>query len=194
MAQNDDIVVVSGLPRSGTSLMMKMLQAGGLPLLVDHVRQPDEDNPEGYFEFENVKKLGAGEAVWLSEARGKAIKIVSPLLKSLPSIYSYKVIFMKRHLGEVMASQRRMLARHHEPAEPTSDEELAEIFRKHLRQIETWLMAQPNFAVLMVDYNKLVFDPSPLVEQINVFLGGGLDESAMCHAVNPQLYRNRITT
>lgn len=192
MVPIDHIVVVSGLPRSGTSLMMKMLWAGGFPLMVDNVRRPDEDNPEGYFELERVKKLSSGDIAWLSEACGKAIKIVSPLLRSLPSTYSYRVIFMKRHLGEVLASQRRMLARHNEPVDPTSDQELAEIFTKHLRQVETWLAGQPNFVVLTVDYNLLIADPRPLAEQVNAFLGGTLDVSAMCKAVNPQLYRNRV--
>jgi len=192
MPQIDGIVIVSGLPRSGTSLMMKMLGAGGLSLMVDWVRRPDEDNPEGYFELERVKGLSSGEVEWLAEAYGKAVKIVSPLLKFLPVTHFYKVIFMKRHLSEVLASQRRMLIRRNEPADSTTDEELAAIFTKHLRQVETWLASQSNCDVLFVDYNALVVNPRPLAEQVNLFLGGGLDVYAMCQAVNPQLYRNRV--
>lgn len=127
MQTNDpysEIIVVSGLPRSGTSLMMKMLAAGGLPLLVDGLRVPDDDNPEGYFEFEQVKALASGDHTWLPEAQGCAVKIISSLLKFLPEAYFYRVILMQRHMSEVLASQHRMLIRRGEPVDTLSDEKL----------------------------------------------------------------------
>lgn len=188
-----DIVVVSGLPRSGTSLMMKMLAAGGLPLLTDGLRVPDEDNPEGYFELEQVKKLNVGEQAWLAAAGGKAVKVISALLKALPGTYTYKVVLMKRRMNEILASQRRMLIRRGEPADAISDERMGALLARHLQQVEDWLAAQPNISLLIVDYNALIADPQDHAAQVNAFLGGGLDAPAMRAAVNPQLYRNRST-
>src|SRR5215813_2579369 len=104
------IIVVSGLPRSGTSMMMKMLAAGGLPVLVDAIRAADDDNPNGYFEFEPVKQLADGQNEWLTEAGGKVVKIISALLEYLPKSYHYKIIFMERELKEILASQQKMLS------------------------------------------------------------------------------------
>ena len=140
MQTNDphsEIIVVSGLPRSGTSLMMKMLAAGGLPLLVDGLREPDDDNPEGYFELERVKALVTGDDAWLAEARGHAVKVISSLLKFLPGTYSYRVILMQRRMSEVLASQRRMLMRRGEPVDTLSDEKLAVISVRHLQQVQS---------------------------------------------------------
>ena len=186
------IIVVSGLPRSGTSLMMKMLTAGGLPLLTDGLREPDDDNPEGYFELEQVKALAIGDQAWLSEAQGRAVKIISSLLRFLPATYSYSVILMQRRINEVLASQRRMLVRRGEPVDTLSDAKLAAISAKHLQQVQAWLAAQPNIAVLTVDYNALVADPPQHAAWVNSFLGEHLNVAAMCAAVNPQLYRNRV--
>jgi hypothetical protein len=188
---NAEIIVVSGLPRSGTSLMMKMLAAGGLPLLVDGLRQPDDDNPEGYFELERVKALATGDHAWLPEARGRAVKIISYLLQFLPGTYSYRVIVMQRRMNEILASQRRMLIRRGEPVDTLSDEKLAAISARHLQQVQSWLAAQSNIAVLSVDYNALVADPLPHVASVDTFLGGRLNVVAMSAAINPQLYRNR---
>src|SRR5687768_1736541 len=106
----DVITVVSGLPRSGTSMMMKMLEAGGLEPVVDHVRKPDEDNPKGYYEFERVKAL-ENDREWLPEAKGKFVKVISMLLRHLPADHRFKVIFMQRNMPEVLASQKKMLVR-----------------------------------------------------------------------------------
>ena len=185
------VIVVSGLPRSGTSAMMKMLAAGGVPLLTDAVRGADDDNPDGYFEFEPVKELRKGEHAWLRDAPGRAVKIVSGLLTGLPLDFSYQVIFMNRRISEVLASQRKMLIRRGEPADAIPDDRMAAIFAKHLREVHAWLAAQPNIAVLEVDYNALIADPRPHAAQVDRFLDGDLDIAAMCAAVNPDLYRNR---
>lgn len=187
----DPIVVVSGLPRSGTSMMMKMLEAGGLPVLTDDIRTADVDNPKGYYEFERVKQLDKGDHAWLADAQGKVVKVISALLEHLPPGYSYRVIFVERQIDEVLASQKKMLARRGEPTDRVSDEEMARLFAKHVQKVKVWLSAQPNFAVLYVDYNRMLADPLPYVRQVNQFLGSKLDEARMAQAVDPELYRNR---
>jgi len=186
------VVVVSGLPRSGTSMMMKMLEAGGLPLLTDNIRTPDEDNPRGYYEFERVKQLPKGDVAWLADAVGRAVKVISALLEHLPPTYQYKIIFMNRNLQEVLASQRKMLARRGEDPESFDAEEMARLFTKHLRQIKRWLATQPHMEVLEVNYNQMLQDPEPYVREVNRFLGGWMDERAMMEVVDPALYRNRV--
>ncbi len=186
----DIITVVSGLPRSGTSLMMSMLQAGGLDTLVDNVRQADEDNPLGYYEFEKVKQLGEDQA-WLQDARGKAVKVVSAHLQDLPPIYTYKVIFMRRKMEEILASQRHMLIRRGEPTDRVSDEEMAALFMGHLERVTNWIARQSHMPVLYIDYNDLLKEPTDDAARVNQFLGGGLDTESMIQAVDPALYRQR---
>lgn len=185
------ITIVSGLPRSGTSMMMKMLEAGGLPVLTDHQRAPDEDNPKGYYEFERVKKLPEGDYAWLPEARGKVVKVISALLEHLPGGYDYRVIFMQRKMEEILASQKQMLVRADKPSENISDDDLAAMYRRHLASVQAWLAARPNFCVLYVDYNDLLVRPETHIPQINRFLGGNLDMNKMTYVVDPSLYRQR---
>jgi hypothetical protein len=188
--EDNTIVIVSGLPRSGTSMMMKMLEAGGLAVLTDHERKPDEDNPKGYYEFERVKQIKEDQA-WLPEARGKAVKMVSALLEHLPDDYRYKVIFMRRHVEEILASQRKMLIRRGEETDRVPEERMAEMFRRHVQKVEAWLAEQPNVDVLYVHYSAVLADPYPQADRVNDFLGGGLDAGAMGHVVDPSLYRQR---
>ena len=184
------ITVVSGLPRSGTSLMMSMLDAGGLLPLVDYVREADDDNPRGYYEFERVKQLKQDQT-WLPSARGKAVKVISALLAQMPAGECYKVIFMQRNMQEILASQRRMLERRGEPSDKIGDSEMAALFERHLKQVTGWLSSQPNMSVLYVDYRQLVRSPHEQTGAVNAFLGGWLDENKMAAAVDPALYRNR---
>jgi hypothetical protein len=186
----DTITVVSGLPRSGTSMMMKMLEAGGLTPLTDHQRVADDDNPRGYFEDERVKRL-ARDASWVGEARGKVVKVVSPLLRHLPPQYRYRVVFVRRDMAEVLASQRQMLIRRGERADALGDDTMAEAFRKHLAAVETWLAQQPNIDVLYVTYHEVVEAPARHAEQISRFLGNGLDTGRMATAVDGALYRQK---
>ena len=186
----DFVTLVSGLPRSGTSMMMKMLEAGGLPVLADHVRTADEDNPEGYYEFERVKKIEHDQA-WLDDARGKVVKMISALLRHLPPAYRYKVVFMRRWLDEVLASQRQMLIRRGKPTDTTSDGRMAELFTTHLARVETWLAEQPNVDVLYVSYNELVADPEPRCAEVARFLGLPLDPKRMASVASGALYRQR---
>ncbi len=157
----EPVIIVSGLPRSGTSMMMKMLEAGGLQVYVDNLRTPDVDNPEGYYEYERVKQLDKGDTAWVMDARGQVVKVISALLEHLPPGNEYRVLFMQRSLDEVLASQQKMLQRREEAGDAISDEEMAALFRKHLATVTAWVRDQPNFAVLDVDYNQLLADPNP---------------------------------
>ncbi len=186
----DFVTLVSGLPRSGTSMMMKMLEAGGLGVLADHQRTADEDNPEGYYEFERVKKIEHDQA-WLDEARGKVVKMISALLKHLPATHRYKVVFMRRNLEEVLASQRQMLVRRGKPTDTTSDEKMAAFFTSHLARTGAWLAEQPNIAVLYVSYNDLMQDPERHCAEVVRFLGLPLDASRMASVASGTLYRQR---
>jgi hypothetical protein len=185
-----DVVLVSGLPRSGTSMMMKMLEAGGLAVLTDHIRTADEDNPKGYYEFERVKQLEHDQA-WLEDARGKVVKLIAALLKHLPADYRYKVIFIRRRIEEVLASQRAMLIRRGEPTDDISDERMADLFARHVELVEAWLAEQPNIDVLYVHHHDTLANPAEQARRINHFLGGTLDEARMAAVVDPALYRQR---
>jgi hypothetical protein len=185
------IVVVSGLPRSGTSMTMRMLEAGGLHALADGVRTADEDNPRGYFEDERVKDLEQmADKGWLKAARGRVIKVISMLLKELPKGNSYQVLFMRRNLHEVLASQRKMLERRGESSD-TADEKMLELYQSHLEKVEIMLRLRPEFDAIYVDYRSVVDSPRDEAERINRFLGGGLDVDRMTAVVEAQLYRNR---
>jgi hypothetical protein len=186
----EEIVVVSGLPRSGTSMMMKMLEAGGVEGVTDGIREADEDNPEGYFEFEPVKRLKEGSA-WMAEARGKGIKVVSGLLRDLPPGYRYKVIFMRREMGEVLASQRAMLVRRGKEVGEAEDAQLRELFAGHLAEVEQWLRRQPHFEVLDVGYERGIDEPLEVAQAVGAFLDRELDIERMAAVVNPNLYRQR---
>lgn len=189
--QRPFISIVSGLPRSGTSLMMSMLAAGGLEVLTDQLRTADDDNPVGYFEFEDVKKLINGENSWLSKSNGKAVKVISTLLPYLPDGYYYRIIFMRREMGEVLASQRKMLINRGEDPDKISDAQIAEVFQKNLQQTEHWINSQAHATRININYKQLIANPRPLVAEINAFLGGGLDESKMLAVIDPSLYRHR---
>jgi len=184
-------IIVSGLPRSGTSMMMAMLDAGGVPLLTDNIRMADDDNPRGYYELEVVKKLKDGDFGWLKGAHGKTVKVISALLLELPIENEYRVLFMRRAMPEILASQRKMLINRGEDPESISDEEMGDYFNNHLAKVITWLETQ-KIAVWYVDYNQLLNDPEPAVSQINAFLGGELDETKMLEVIDPSLYRQRV--
>jgi hypothetical protein len=182
-----DIIIVSGLPRSGTSLMMQMLENGGVGVLTDHVRTADTDNPRGYYELEKVKRIKQ-DASWLPEARGKAFKMVSQLLYDLPAGERYRILFMERDLDEMLLSQEKMLERLHRPAGPR--DEMKRAYTLHLDRLHRWLGQQRNMAVLCVSYNDLVERPEVEALQVSQFLGGA-NVPGMTATVDPSLYRNR---
>lgn len=184
------VTIVSGLPRSGTSMMMRMLEAGGMPVIADHERKADIDNPRGYYEFEPAKRTKQDPS-WLTTANGKAVKMVYQLLYDLPAGYEYRVLFMSRKMDEVLASQRKMLERLGKAENPVSDEQMARLFRAQLDKFRAWIAAQPHFQMIDVVYHELVAQPRRGATTIDAFLGGGLDVAAMCEVVEPALYRNR---
>jgi hypothetical protein len=185
------VTIVSGLPRSGTSLMMAMLEAGGMSPLVDNLRAADEDNLKGYYEFERVKKLRNGDFAWLSNAQGKVVKVISALIPFLPAMYEYRIIFMQRSPAEILASQRQMLIRRGENPDTISDENMARLFEKHLQQVKEWMAKQPNIQSIDVSYNQLLEQPDPLILVVNQFLNHRLDPDKMAAVIDPQLYRQR---
>jgi len=191
MENKDYIVVVSGLPRSGTSMMMKMLEAGGQMILTDNIRQADANNPNGYYEFERVKKLKEGDFEWIPDSKGKVVKIITGLIMQLPSDHQYKIIFMERMMNEVLSSQKKMLRRLGKDDDRVADEKMAKIYHEHLKQVNAWLTKQQNIKVLYVNYNAMLDDPLASLEKVNEFLGGGLDVNAMAGVVNKELYRER---
>jgi hypothetical protein len=184
--------VVSGLPRSGTSLMMQMLSAGGMPVLTDDQRSPDPDNPRGYLELERVKQLKS-DTSWLASAGGHAVKIIHLLLQDLPPTHQYDVLFMERDIGEVLRSQSSMLARSGRTGAPLPPERLAAVYRAQLATVRQWLAERACFRVHPVRYAELVANPAESVHAIRNFLRGGaaLDAAPMISAVDPSLYRNR---
>ncbi len=183
------ITLVSGLPRSGTSMMMKMLEAGGLEVVIDNLREADDDNPKGYYEDQRFKRLKEDNA-WVGEAAGKVLKVIYNFLPNLPSQFHYKVVFVRREIAEVLASQKKMLERRG-TKDAVSDEQMAAFFRKHLEKIEKWVAEQPNFDVLYVHYREVLKDARGHAEKINRFLGGGMDVEKMANVADPSLYRNR---
>lgn len=184
------IVVVSGLPRSGTSLMMQMLEAGGIPPFADFERTADDDNPKGYYELEAIKQLKTRPDV-LKDAPGKVVKAIHMLLADLPDDYQYKVVFMRRDLHEVVASQRKMLERTGKRGAALKDDALIKVFQGQLEKVDAWLTTKPNFQTLDVPHRALINDPGPAIDQLNAFLGGELDTSEMTSVIDPDLYRNR---
>jgi len=184
------VTVVSGLPRSGTSLMMQMLQAGGLPVLTDGLRVADENNRRGYFEFEPVKRLRS-DSSWLPQARGQVVKVIHLLLRDLrlDGSLQYRVVFMQRPLDEVLSSQQAMLQRDGKvAADPAL---LTKAYQSQLVQLDTWLAAQRCLTVLRVPYHQVVQQPQSVATTLDAFLGPGLDTAAMVRAVDPALHRQR---
>ena len=184
------IVVVSGLPRSGTSMAMKMLEAGGVRVVTDGLRSADEDNPKGYYEDERVKDLHqTADKAWLRAARGRAIKVISFLLKSLPSDNNYKVLFIHRDLREIVASQNKMLVRRGERND-TPDEKALALLEEQVRDAR-FFWRRPHFEVLELHYKETLANPRPQAQKIARFLGEPLDVDKMAAVVDAQLYRNR---
>ena len=185
------IVVVSGLPRSGTSLMMMMLDAAGIPPMQDNIREADADNPKGYYEYERVKEMPKGDTGWVKNAKGKAVKVITALLEHLPKKHKYDVIVMRREIHEILASQTKMLERRGEDTNKISDAEMADLFSKHFDKVMNWIQKQKNFRYVEISYNTLLENPEQEISKVNQFLGGNLDTEAMQAKIDPKLYRQR---
>jgi len=184
------ITIVSGLPRSGTSLMMQMLAGGGMSVLSDGERQADVDNPKGYLEWEHIKQLPK-EPECIAEAEGKVVKIISQLLLSLPAGYEYRIIFMQRPLAEVLASQEQML-RNRGTSDPGANiSTVVKAFQDHLFEVNSWLTRKPNLKLIRVQYHQILAAPREISEKLRQFLGIRLDIDAMARQVDRTLYRQR---
>jgi hypothetical protein len=188
--KRDYMIIVSGLPRSGTSMMMKAIDAGGIEPIIDHIRKADEDNPKGYYEFELVKKTKE-DASWIKDASGKVVKMVYRLLYDLPAETQYRVIFMQRDLKEILDSQSKMLERSGKSGGGIPDEQMKALFEAELSKCKKWLAQQPNFKVFYIDHRDMINDGAAQAIKISDFLDGGLNTEAMAGVVDPALYRNR---
>ncbi|MCB9195864.1 MAG: alkaline phosphatase family protein [Flavobacteriales bacterium] len=188
-----EVIIVSGLPRSGTSMMMQILDAAGVPLLTDGKREADISNPKGYYEFEKVKKLMVDKS-WLSEAKGKGVKIIAQLLPFLPANYNYKIIFMKRNMLEVLASQNVMLGKDKNPEgkEKVFSARLHDTFQAQLSKIDLWIESQANVEILEVNYSDIIENPEEEFNAILSFLDVQADIKRMRDVVDKKLYRNKI--
>ncbi len=187
----EPITIVSGLPRSGTSMMMKMLEAGGVPIMTDSVRTADVDNPKGYYEYERVKDLEKEtDKSYIRDGRGKALKVISWLLKDLPDDNRYRIVFMRRDLGEVIASQNKML-KHRGEVDNSDDRMMVDAYMNHLASVRILSRKRSNFEMLEVRYDTAVKEPAAAAKLVNDFLGGKLDEGKMREVVDAELYRNR---
>ena len=213
--------VVTGLPRSGTSMMMKMLEAGGVPPLCDGERTADSDNPNGYYEFEPVKNT-KNDPSWLRDAPGKAVKMVYSLLYDLPETFlshrrqtvkqtetlrpkiprsgergyeeesatHYNIIFMRRDLSEILASQQQMLSNMNIQT-TVDDDRMAKLFTGEIVRFQKWIAQATHINCIEVLYNDVASGSVEPLHQINLHLGGGLNVDAMSAVVDPKLYRNR---
>jgi len=190
--QGEPVVVVSGLPRSGTSMLMKMLDAGGMEIMTDRERVADIDNPKGYFEYERVKNLEKeSDKSYVRAGRGKVLKVISFLIKDLPDDNDYRVIFMRRDLDEVLASQNKMIQRLGTTDSTAAEEAMKEAYRNDIVRTRLLCKNRPNFELIEIHYKNTIEDPAATARSVNAFLGGHLDEAAMREAVDGSLYRNR---
>ena len=186
------VTVVSGLPRSGTSMMMRMLEAGGMAPFTDGERAADVDNPEGYYEFERVKDLEQDpDRSWVRQARGRTLKVISFLLRHLPDDNLYRIVYMRRHLDEVLRSQDKMLDRLGNAVQGAPLEAMKETYRNDIVAARLYARKHPRMEMIEIHYAETIADPAATARIVNAFLGGELDEAAMAAAVNAHLYRNR---
>ena len=184
------ITVVSGLPRTGTSMMMQMLEAGGLPVLTDTIRAADEDNLRGYYELQAVMRTRRDPS-WVNDALGKAVKVIYLLLMDLPTDYTYRVVFMRRNIDEVVRSQQAMLARRGTQGAGVPAREMIRTFQRQLAECDAWLARQAGFQVLDVEYRAVIDDAPGQACRVRDFLHPALDVVAMAKTVDPDLYRQR---
>lgn len=186
------ITIVSGLPRSGTSLMMQMLVAGGMTPLSDGERRADTDNPRGYLEWERIKQL-PNDPACIAEAEGKVVKVISRLVLSVPPGHEYRVIFMQRPLPEVLASQDEMMRRRGTYKEGANPAPITAAFEKHLKEVYLWLENKPYVRSRLISYHRVLNDPKTIAEELKSFLEMPLNVEAMCAQVDSSLYRNRTS-
>ncbi|MFT7611129.1 MAG: putative AlkP superfamily phosphohydrolase/phosphomutase/tetratricopeptide (TPR) repeat protein [Parvicellaceae bacterium] len=187
----EEIIVVSGLPRSGTSMMMQMLHAGGVDPLVDGSREADNNNPKGYYELEKVKGLMRDQS-WLPEAEGKAIKVITQLVPHLSPEHNYRIVYMDRDIVEVLVSQQKMLGKTAHVNAKVFPTGLDQAFKKQVAKMNSWVESQPNVNILNINYKDVIENPLDNATKISHFLGKELDVQLMVEAVDPTLHRNKL--
>ncbi len=183
------ITIVSGLPRSGTSLMMQMLEKGGMPILTDGVRKPDDNNQNGYYEYEKVKGLMKDNS-WLDEAEGKVVKVISGLLSFLSDNHEYKIILMRRDIEEVLSSQAKMLERLG-TSQKVDPGILKMTFEKQFEMVRTMMLKKENMQFVEISYRDLVLAPENEIKKINGFFGNIFNQEIMITAIDKTLYREK---
>jgi len=188
------ITIVTGLPRSGTSMMMQMLIAGGISPLTDSQRKADASNPKGYFEYDKATQLRS-DSSWIGEASGKVVKIVAQLLPDLPTETNgkpayYRIVFMERDLDEVLASQHTMLHLQGRKGANLERSRLADVFEEQLQKVHRFIDDR-NISCLVVRHALAIQDPRSVAESVNIFFDGSLDVDAMAAVVDPALHREK---
>ena len=184
------VTVVSGLPRSGTSMMMRMLEAGGVPPVVDGERKANADNPMGYYEFEPVKALKE-DSSWVAASTGQAVKVIYKLVYDLPNNVPYRIVFMQRDIEEVLSSQEKMMRRDGLDPDTIGRDLLFNLFQTDVMDFRRWAEVQGNIQIMYADYRRMVDEPEEMSRHIAEFLDQDLDIQAMASVVDPDLYRNR---
>lgn len=184
------VTIVSGLPRSGTSMMMRMLEAGGVPPVVDGERKANADNPMGYYEFEPVKALKE-DSSWVAASTGQAVKVIYKLVYDLPNNVPYRIVFMQRDIEEVLSSQEKMMRRDGLDPDTIGRDLLFNLFQTDVMDFRRWAEVQGNIQIMYADYRRMVDEPEEMSRHIAEFLGQDLDIQAMASVVDPDLYRNR---
>ncbi|MEC8796507.1 MAG: sulfotransferase family protein, partial [Pseudomonadota bacterium] len=184
------VTIVSGLPRSGTSMMMRMLEAGGISPVVDGERKANADNPMGYYEFEPVKALKE-DSSWVADSTGQAVKVIYKLVYDLPNNVPYRIVFMQRDIEEVLSSQEKMMRRDGLDPDTIGRDLLYNLFQTDVMDFRRWAEVQGNIQIMYADYRRMVDEPEEMSRHIAEFLGQDLDIPAMASVVDPDLYRNR---
>lgn len=186
----EEIIIVSGLPRSGTSMMMQLLEAGGMQIFTDNLRAADDNNKKGYYEHEAVKIIHK-DISWMKNAVGKTIKIVSHLLPNLPLRYKYKIIYMERDLNEVITSQNKMLQNLGKLPQNATHFNIETSFKQNDEKIKNWMSEKRNIDVIFMDYNKIVENAEEYIGRLNNFFSGKLNTQNMMNVIDKNLYRSK---
>ena len=181
----EKITIVTGLPRSGTSLMMQILDRTSLPILTDGIRKKDTNNPEGYYELEAVKGIIKDNS-FLNEAQGKVVKIIAPLPLFLDKNLTYRILFMRRDITEILRSQEKMIGKN----QTSEYEKFASIYEQHLKKTYAFL-DENSIPFIDIWYDKLVSNPDNEIKKIIDFLNITADLKELSNVIKPELYRTK---
>ncbi len=194
--KRDYLIIVTGLPRSGTSLLMQMLGAGGISLLYDSERLPDEFNPYGYYEHQIIHNLAkTSDISCLQQYKGYAVKIISPILVKLTITFPARIIYIKRDLQEVIVSQQKMSYKNkllNISSLSLDQKKLLNIFEKHTQQMMSFILHNPNLKLLEVNFSEVFSHSENIINSIDKFLDGNLERTGMKSVIKPELYRNKV--